>query len=259
MSALANSPSQVRDALSKNNYLSALGSTKGSAVSVNLVANTDLRTAEEFRQLVVKQQNGVVVRLREIADVVLGAQTYEQDVRFNGETATFMGIWVLPTANSLDVIKKVRAALPEIEAQLPPGMKAGVPYDSTAYIQDAINEVLSTLSETLLIVIVVIFLFLGSMRSVIIPIVAIPISLVGAVFLMLVAGFTINLLTLLAIVLSVGLVVDDAIVVVENVERHLRGGKSPVRAAMDAARELVGPIVAMTITLAAVYAPVGIQ
>ncbi len=259
MAALGISASAVRDALSKNNHLSALGQTKGSMVSVNLIANTDLRTPEEFRQLVVKQDKGVVVRLGEIADVVLGAQNYEQDVRFNGETATFMGIWVLPTANSLEVIKKVRAALPEIEAQLPPGMKAGVPYDSTAYIEDAINEVLRTLTETLIIVIIVIFLFLGSFRSVLIPVVAIPISLIGAVFLMLVAGFTINLLTLLAIVLSVGLVVDDAIVMVENVERHLHLGKPPLRAALDAAHELVGPIIAMTITLAAVYAPVGIQ
>jgi multidrug efflux pump len=259
MAALGISASAVRDALSKNNHLSALGQTKGSMVSVNLIANTDLRTPEEFRQLVVKENNGVVVRLGEIADVVLGAQNYEQDVRFNGETATFMGIWVLPTANSLEVIKKVRAAIPEIQSQLPPGMKAGIPYDSTAYIQDAINEVLSTLTETLLIVVVVIFLFLGSFRSVLIPVVAIPISLIGAVFLMLVAGFTINLLTLLAIVLSVGLVVDDAIVMVENVERHLHMGKPPFRAAIDAARELVGPIIAMTITLAAVYAPVGIQ
>ena len=259
MAALGISASAVRDALSKNNHLSALGQTKGSMVSVNLIANTDLRTPEEFRQLVVKEDKGVVVRLGEIADVVLGAQNYEQDVRFNGETATFMGIWVLPTANSLEVIKQVRAAIPEIQSQLPPGMKVGIPYDSTAYIQDAINEVLSTLTETLLIVVVVIFLFLGSFRSVLIPVVAIPISLIGAVFLMLAAGFTINLLTLLAIVLSVGLVVDDAIVMVENVERHLHMGKSPFRAAKDAARELVGPIIAMTITLAAVYAPVGIQ
>ena len=259
MAAHGISPSALREALAKNNYLSALGRTKGSMVSVNLVANTDLRTPEEFRQLVVKQENGVVVRLGDVADVVLGAENYEEDVRFNGETATFMGIWVLPTANSLEVVKKVREAIPEIQAQLPAGMKVGIPYDSTAYIQDAINEVLTTLTETLLIVIVVIFLFLGSMRSVLIPVVAIPISLIGAVFLMLAAGFTINLLTLLAIVLSVGLVVDDAIVIVENVERHLRSGKLPFQAAIDAARELVGPIIAMTITLAAVYAPVGIQ
>ena len=249
----------MREALARNNYLSALGRTKGSMVSVNLVANTDLKTPEEFRQLVVKEQDGVVVRLGEIADVVLGAENYEQDVRFNGQAATFMGVWVLPTANSLEVIRQVREAIPQIESQLPAGMKLGIPYDSTAYINDAINEVLRTLTETLLIVIVVIFLFLGSFRSVLIPVVAIPISLVGAVFLMLAAGFTINLLTLLAIVLSVGLVVDDAIVMVENIERHLHMGKPPTRAALDAARELVGPIIAMTITLAAVYAPVGIQ
>src|SRR6476620_403871 len=258
MAALGIAPSAVRDALARNNYLSALGKTKGSMVSVNLVANTDLRTPEEFRQLVVKEENGVIVRLGEIADVVLGSENYDQEVRFNGEAATFMGIWVLPTANTLDVIKKVRAEIPGIQVQLPAGVKVGIPYDSTEYIQDAINEVLRTLTETLLIVIVVIFLFLGSFRALIIPIVAIPISLVGAAFLMLAAGFTINLLTLLAIVLSVGLVVDDAIVMVENVERHLHEGKRPLNAAIEAARELVGPIIAMTITLAAVYAPIGV-
>jgi multidrug efflux pump len=259
MAARGVSPSDVHDALAKNNYLSALGSTKGSMVSVNLVANTDLRTPEEFRQMVIKENGGTIVRLGDIADVQLGAENYDQDVKFDGQTATFMGIWVLPTANSLEVIKEVRAALPAIESQLPTGIKLGIPYDSTAYIQDAINEVLHTLGETLIIVIVVIFLFLGSFRSVLIPVVAIPISLIGAVFLMLIAGFTINLLTLLAIVLSVGLVVDDAIVMVENVERHLELGKTPFQAAKDAARELVGPIIAMTITLAAVYAPIGIQ
>src|SRR2546422_5508322 len=250
MAAMGISPSQVRDALARNNYLSTLGQTKGSMVSVNLVANTDLQNAEEFRKLVVKQDKGVVVRLGDIADVVLGAENYEQDVRFDGKGATFMGIWVLPASNSLDVIRRVREAMPGIQAQLPAGMKAGIPYDSTEYIQNAIHEVLKTLTETLLIVIFVIFLFLGSVRAVIIPIVAIPISLIGAVFLMLVAGFTINLLTLLAIVLSVGLVVDDAIVMVENVERHLAGGQPPFQAAIHAARELAGPIIAMTITLA---------
>src|ERR1700738_2888598 len=181
MAALGISASAVHDALSRNNHLSALGQTKGSMVSVNLIANTDLRTADEFRPLVVKEAKGVVVRLGEIADVVLGAQHYEQDVRFNGETATFMGIWVLPTANSLDVIGKVREAIPGIQAQLPAGMKVGIPYDSTEYIKDALREVLKTLAGTLLIVIVVIYLFLGSLRSVIIPVVAIPISLIGAV------------------------------------------------------------------------------
>jgi multidrug efflux pump len=259
MAALGISPSHVQEALAKNNYLSALGSTKGSMVSVNLVANTNLKTPEEFRQLVVKEKDGTIVRLGEIADVMLGAENYESDVRFNGDSATFMGIWVLPTANSLDVISRVRETLPDIEAQLPAGMKVGIPYDSTAYIRDAIKEVLTTLAETLLIVIVVIFLFLGSWRSVLIPIVAIPLSLVGAVFLMMLVGFTINLLTLLAIVLSVGLVVDDAIVMVENVERHIQLGDRPFAAALKAARELVGPIIAMTITLAAVYLPIGIQ
>jgi len=259
MAAMGISPTQVRDALGQNNYLSTLGQTKGSMVSVNLVANTNLQTAEDFKKLVVKEHNGDVVRLGDIADVVLGAENYEQDVRFDGKGATFMGIWVLPTANSLDVIKRVRQAMPGIQAQLPIGMKAGIPYDSTEYIQAAIQEVLKTLIETLLIVIFVIFLFLGSVRAVIIPIVAIPISLIGAVFLMLVAGFTINLLTLLAIVLSVGLVVDDAIVMVENVERHLSLGATPFQAALEAARELIGPIIAMTITLAAVYTPVAIQ
>ena len=190
---------------------------------------------------------------------MLGAENYDSDVRFNGENSTFMGIWVLPTANSLEVIQKVREAVKEIQADLPVGMKVGIPYDSTLYIQNAIQEVFKTLTETLLIVIFVIFLFLGSARSVLIPVVAIPISLVGAVFLMLIAGFTINLLTLLAIVLSVGLVVDDAIVMVENAQRHLALGHRPVEAATSAARELVGPIIAMTITLAAVYAPIGLQ
>ena len=259
MAALGISPSQVRDLLGANNYLSALGNTKGSMVSVNLVANTSLQTPEDFKNLVVKEEKGVVVRLSEIADVVLGAESYDEDVRFDGQTATFMGIWVLPTANSLDVIRRVREEMKQVQAQLPAGMTAGVPYDSTRYIDKAISEVLKTLTETLIIVIIVIFLFLGSFRSVLIPIVAIPISLIGAVFLMLIAGFTINLLTLLAIVLSVGLVVDDAIVMVENVERHLHMGEKPFEAALKAARELRGPIIAMTITLAAVYAPIGLQ
>jgi len=259
MAARDISPSDVQQALAANNYLSALGRTKGSMVSVNLVANTDLKTPEEFRQLVVKEGKGGVVRLGDIADVVLGAEDYDQEVRFNGQAATFMGIWVLPTANTLEVIGRVRAAMPEIQAQLPAGIKAGIPYDSTVYIQHAISDVLRTLTETLVIVILVIFLFLGSLRSVVIPVVAIPISLVGAVFLMWAAGFTINLLTLLAIVLSVGLVVDDAIVMVENVERHVQLGEPPLEAALHAARELVGPIIAMTITLAAVYTPLALQ
>ena len=259
LAALNISAAEVRKALAANNYLSAVGSTKGSLISVNLTANTDLRTAEEFREIVLRNENGVMVRLRDVADVTLGAENYDADVRFDGEKATFMGIWVLPTANSLDVIKAVREELPEIERQLPVGMKAGMPYDATKYIDDALKEVTTTLIETLIIVVIVIFLFLGSLRSAIIPAIAIPISLVGALFLMLLFGFTVNLLTLLAVVLSVGLVVDDAIVVVENVERHLSEGLKPFDAAIKGARELVGPIIAMTITLAAVYAPIGFQ
>ncbi|MCX6966934.1 MAG: efflux RND transporter permease subunit [Verrucomicrobia bacterium] len=259
MAALNISPTEVRTALAANNYLSALGATKGSMISVNLVANTGLRTAGEFSQLVIRQQNGVIVHLKDIADVELGAESYDSDVRFDGKKATFMGIWVLPTSNSLDVIKAVRAELPDIRKQLPAGMEVSIPHDSTEYIQDSIHEVWKTLGETLLLVILIIYLFLGTIRSALIPVIAIPISLIGAAFLMLLFGFTINLLTLLAVVLSVGLVVDDAIVVVENVERHLQEGLTPFQAAITGARELLGPLIAMTISLAAVYAPIGIQ
>lgn len=259
MAALHLTPTDVRNALAANNYLSALGKTKGSMTSINLVANTDLRTSEEFKDLVLRQEGTAIIRLRDIADIDLGAEDYDSDVRFSGQSATFMGIWVLPTANSLDVIQAVRNEMPEIQKNLPAGMKSGIPYDATNYIKDALHEVYRTLGETLLIVVCVIFLFLGTVRSILIPVVAIPISLIGALFIMLMFGFTLNLLTLLAIVLSVGLVVDDAIVVVENVERHLHEGMKPIPAALTAARELVGPIIAMTITLAAVYAPIGLQ
>jgi multidrug efflux pump len=259
LASLNLTPAEVQAALQANNYLAAVGKTKGSMIAVNLVANTDLKTAEEFRSLVIRQDKGAIVRLGDIADVVLGAESYDDDVRFSGQKATFMGVWPLPNANTLDVVRSVREAMPEIQSRLPAGMQAGIAYDATVYIESAIKDVLKTLSETLLIVIIVIFLFMGSLRTVIIPVVAIPISLIGAVFLMMLAGFTINLLTLLAIVLAVGLVVDDAIVVVENVERHLQEGENPLEAALKGARELVGPIIAMTITLAAVYTPIGIQ
>ena len=252
-------PTQIKQALAANNFLSAVGQTKGALVQVNLTANTDLRSVEEFRNLVVRQSGDKLVRLRDVADVVLGAESYESEVRFTGEKAVFMGIWVLPNANSLDVIKRVRGEMGLIQKELPTGLGGRIAYDATAYIDDAIKEVLKTLSETLLIVAIVIFLFLGSVRSVLVPLVAIPISLIGAIFLMQVFGFTLNLLTLLAIVLSVGLVVDDAIVIVENVERHVREGHSPRRAALLGARELIGPVIAMTITLVAVYAPIGLQ
>ena len=259
MAALGISATEVREALSRNNFLSAVGSTKGALVSVTLIANTDLKTPEEFQKLVVRQQGDKIVRLNEIAEVSLGAESYDEDVRFNGETAIFMGVWVLPNANSLDVIDRVRKAFPQIEANLPSGTQIFIPYDATKYIRDSIQEVLKTLTETIGIVVLVIFLFIGSFRAVFVPVVAIPLSLVGAAIVMLAFGFTINLLTLLAIVLAVGLVVDDAIVMLENVERHVNDGMAPVPAALRAARELVGPTIAMTITLAAVYAPIGIQ
>ncbi len=259
MASLNVSPAQVRQALAANNYLSAVGQTKGALIQMNLTATTDAQTVDEFRNLVIRQENGVLVRLGDVADVVMGADTYEQDVRMSGERAVFMGIWVLPNANSLDVIAAVREEMKAITAELPSGMQASIAFDSTKYIDNAISEVQKTLLETVGIVILVIFLFLGSVRTVLVPLVAIPVSLIGAVFLMQVLGFTLNLLTLLAIVLAVGLVVDDAIVVVENVERHMREGKSAFQASLVGARELVGPIIAMTITLAAVYAPIGFQ
>jgi multidrug efflux pump len=259
MAALNISPAQVRQALAANNFLPALGRTKGALIQVNLTANTNLRSVEEFKRLAVRERGDAIVRLGEIADVVLGAEDYEADVRFSGQAAVFMGIWPLPTANSIDVIRRVQAEMAALQRDLPVGLQARVAYDATDYINTAIREVLKTLGDTLLIVVVVIFLFLGSFRSVLVPVVAIPVSLIGGVFLMQAFGFTLNLLTLLAIVLSVGLVVDDAIVVVENVARHLGLGKSPVQAALIGARELVGPIIAMTITLAAVYLPIGLQ
>src|SRR5438874_119459 len=259
MAALNISPAQVRSALARNNFLAAVGNTKGSLLQVNLTANTDLHTADDFKKLVVKEDKGNLIRLSDIADVVLGAEDYNAEVRFSGQKAVFMGIWVLPNANSIDVIKRVRVEMEQIKKELPTGMTGEIAYDATAYINDAIHEVVKTLIDTLLIVMVVIFLFLGSFRSVIVPVVAIPISLIGALFLMQVFGFTLNLLTLLAIVLSVGLVVDDAIVVVENVERHIADGMSRMNAALVGARELIGPITAMTITLAAVYTPIALQ
>ncbi len=259
MAALGVSPSEVRAALATNNFLAAVGSTKGKYVQVNLTANTDLHTAEQFKQLVIREEDDTIVRLQDIANVELGAEDYDTEVRFSGQTAVFIGIFPLPNSNTIDVVGRVTEELAAINKELPAGLKASVAYDASEYISDAISEVVHTLIETLLIVIIVIFLFLGSIRSVLVPVLAIPVSLIGGIFLMQVFGFTINLLTLLAIVLSVGLVVDDAIVVVENVERHIREGKSRMEAALIGARELIGPVIAMTITLAAVYTPIGLQ
>jgi multidrug efflux pump len=259
MAALNISPAQVRAALAANNYLAAIGGTKGNLVQANLVANTDLHSVDDFKQLVILHRNDTIVRLEDVADVVLGAEDYDTQVRLSGQTAVFMGIFPLPNANTIDVVKRVRAELESLQKDMPTGLEAKVGYDASEYISDAIREVTHTLGDTLLIVVIVIFLFLGSVRSVLVPVIAIPVSLIGGIFLMQAFGFTINLLTLLAVVLSVGLVVDDAIVVVENVERHLREGRTPYDAAVLGARELVGPVIAMTITLVAVYAPIGLQ
>lgn len=259
MASLNLSPGDIREALLANNYLSAVGQTKGQMMRFNLTSNTDLRTAEEFRKLVLREKDGAVVRLEDVADVELGAENYDTRVRFSGKDAVFMGIWVMPTSNSLEVIARVRDALGDIQAQLPSGLVGSVAYDSTTYIEEAIHEVQKTLIETVLVVLIVIYLFLGSFRAALVPMVTIPVSLIGAVFLMQLFGFTINLLTLLAIVLSVGLVVDDAIVVVENIERHLQEGMGAIQAAIVGARELIGPVISMTITLAAVYLPIGFQ
>ena len=253
------SPAEVRAALLANNALAAVGATKGTMFSVSLVANTDLKNVDQFKKLVVAQNNGTVIRLADLADVELGAEDYNTEVKFGGQTATFMGIWVLPTESTVEVIKRVREVMPEIERALPAGLKVKIAYDGTKYIDDALKEILRTLIETLLIVMLVIYIFMGSLRSVLIPIVAMPLSLVGALALMYAFGFTINLLTLLAVVLAVGIVVDDAIVVVENIERHIRAGQTPIEAAILGARELVGPVISMTITLAAVYAPIAFQ
>ena len=260
MNALGVTASDVHGALQSNNVLAALGSTRGQMVSVDLTARTDLRTPDEFRQLVVYESDGAIVRLGDIAEVELGSENYDTSVSINGESATFMGMFVSPDANSLDVIAEVRRVLEEeVAPQLPEGIDARIAYDSTEAIQDAINEVVRTIIEALIIVIVVIFLFLGSVRSVLIPAVAVPLSLVGALFLMLLMGFTVNLLTLLAMVLAIGIVVDDAIIVLENIHRHIEEGLTPFQAALKGARELAWPVVAMTTTLVAVYLPIGFQ
>ena len=259
MAALNISPSQIRQAVAANNVLSAPGSTKGAFIQVDLTANTDLRSIKGFRRLVIKQEGNAIVRLEDVADVELGSEDYETEVRYSGRKATFIGIHVLPNANAIDVLNAVSEEMEALQMDLPPGISASIGYDATEYIRTAITEVIKTLSETLSIVVLVIFLFLGSMRSALVPVVAIPVSLIGAVFLMQLFGFSLNLLTLLAILLSVGLVVDDAIVVVENVDRNLHLGKSPLEAAILGVRELVGPIIAMTLTLAVVYAPIGFQ
>jgi multidrug efflux pump len=249
----------VYNALANNDYISAVGNTKGAMTQVILTSNSNLHTVDEFRALIVKQIGASNIRLSDVAEVSLGADSYEQLVRFGGRNGVFIAIQITPNANLLNVVKGVRAAIPEIESQLPQGLQINVAYDSSEFVSSSINEVAMTLIEALLIVMVVIFAFLGSPRSVLIPVIAIPWSLVGTLAIMLALNFSINLLTLLALVLAIGLVVDDAIIVVENVNRHLEGGMAPIGAAIQAARELSNPIIAMTLVLLAVYIPIGFQ
>lgn len=258
MAALGITPSDVFKAIQSNNVLSAVGGTKGSMVAVDLKAATDLNDLASFKRLVVRAQDNAIVRLEDIAEVELGSESYATSVTFNGNMATFMGISVAPDANSLDVIRDVRKVLEdEIFPQLPEGMNGDIPYDSTGYIQDSIDEVIKTLIEAIIIVILVIYAFLGSFRSVLIPAIAVPLSMIGALFLMMLMGFSINLLTLLSMVLAIGIVVDDAIIVLENIHRHIEEGMSPYDAAIKGTRELAWPVVAMTTTLIAVYLPIG--
>lgn len=259
LSAYGLTATDVTSALANNDYISAVGNTKGQMVQVTLTSTTSLHSLNEFRNLVVKQVNGSIVRLSDVAQVTLGADSYESRVAFDGRDGVFVGIQIAPSANLLTVINGVKAAFPGIKAQLPQGLAGNIIYDSTDFVNGSIHEVAVTLIEALVIVMLVIFAFLGSPRSVLIPIVAIPLSLIGTLAIMLALGFSINLLTLLALVLAIGLVVDDAIIVVENVNRHLEGGMGSMAAAGLAARELAGPIVAMTVVLLAVFVPIGFQ
>ncbi|MBA6413896.1 efflux RND transporter permease subunit [Parahaliea sp. F7430] len=258
MTALNVTASDVRAALLANNVLSAVGASKGSMIQIDLKANTDISSIESFEQLVLREQGGAIVRLGDIAEVELGNEGYDTSSMFIDEEAVFVQIDVATDANALEVIAGVRKVYSEmIEPRLPEGIKGDINYDATVYIQNAIDDVQATIIEAMIIVIVVIFLFLGSMRSVLIPAVAVPLSLIGGLFLMQLMGFSINLLTLLAIVLAIGIVVDDAIIVLENIHRHIEHGMSPRDASIKGARELAWPIVAMTTTLIAVYIPIG--
>src|SRR5690606_16890481 len=259
LAALNLTPGDVQAALQRNNYLAAVGRTKGDAVQIDLLANTDLRSAEEFRQLIVSEREGAVVRLADVAEVELGAEEAEMVARYNQQEAVYLGVWPLPSSNEIEVAANLRHAMAEIQQTLPADLEMRLVWDGTRFMRSALTEIGKTLTETILIVGLVVYLFMGSLRSAMVPLIAMPVSLIGAVLVMQVFGFSLNLLSILAIVLAVGLVVDDAIVVVENVERHVRLGKTRIQAALEGARELRGPIVAMTITLATVYTPIAFQ
>ncbi|WP_395696699.1 efflux RND transporter permease subunit [Methylocella sp.] len=257
MAARGVTPNDVRTALAANNFVSAAGQIKGDFVQTGINAQTSLDSAKAFANLVVAAKGDALIRLGAVADVELGPSSADSSSMFDGLKAVFVGVYATPTANPLDVINNVRAAFPELKAQLPVGLDAAIAYDATDFIRASIFEVEKTLLEAALVVIAVIFLFLGSLRATIVPVVTIPLSLIGVMIFLLALGYSINLLTLLALVLAIGLVVDDAIVVVENIYRHIEEGQAPREAALRGAREIAGPVVSMTITLAAVYAPIG--
>src|SRR6476660_6038142 len=257
MAALGVTPLDVRDALAANNFTSAAGQVKADFVQTTINAETALNNPVEFGKLVVLTRGDALIRLNDIASIELGAENADSSSVFDSLKAVFVGVFTTPTSNPLTVIANVRKAFPEIQRQLPAGMEAAIAYDATKFIDASIREVQTTLLEAALIVIVVIFLFLGNLRSTLIPIVTIPLSLIGVMFALLALGYSINLLTLLALVLAIGLVVDDAIVVVENIHRHIEEGLSPFQSALRGAREIAVPVISMTITLAAVYAPIG--
>ncbi len=259
LTALDVTPTEVFDALRSNNFVAAVGKTKSSQVQVDLITNTDLRSPEEFERLIVRQQRGSVVRLNDVAKVELGSEEPRGEAGLNDKKAIYLSVWPLPRANELEVAQRLRKRMEDIRPVLPPGVEMRLAYDGTYYMSNALKEISKTLAETVAIVGLVVFLFMGSLRTMLVPLVAMPVSLVGACIFMVGFGFSLNLLTILAIVLSVGLVVDDAIVMVENVERHIREGMDRIPAAIKGARELVGPVISMTITLAAVYAPIGFQ
>ncbi|EQM74048.1 multidrug efflux RND transporter permease subunit [Stutzerimonas stutzeri] len=257
LAAYGLSASDVNEAVRKYNFLSAAGEVKGQYVVTSINADTELKTPEAFAAIPLKTQGDSRVLLGDVARVEMGAESYNAISSFDGIPSVYIGVKGTPSANPLDVIREVRKIMPQIESQLPPSLKVTIAYDATRFIQASIDEVVKTLAEAVVIVIVVVFLFLGSLRSVLIPVVTIPLSMIGVMFFMQTMGYSINLLTLLAMVLAIGLVVDDAIVVVENIHRHIEEGKTPFQAAIDGAREIAMPVVTMTITLAAVYAPIG--
>lgn len=257
MEAFNLSATEIEAALRSNNVIATMGRTENSTQRIDLLANTALQSVDDFRRLVIREKNGVQVRLGDIARIDLGEEEGTTDARINQRQTIFISAWPLPGANEIAIADRLYTVIDEINPTLPKGMSIRVGYDITTYMRDALREIFITLIETVLLVGIVVVAFMGSLRTALVPLVTIPISLLGAIAAMSFMGFSLNLLTVLAIVLSVGLVVDDAIVVVENVGRFMREGMSRTEAALKSSRQLLAPIVGMTLTLAVVYAPIG--